>query len=154
MEIGLSPETYVWVLTGNHMFMIHTQFLIHSGEMEFHDELDEMTDSILTLGDKINKIRGKTLKLRLVEEEYRCLIFAIQYCACLLLTDEGEAWFADAYFPKYGMEEIRHISIEEMQRGFMRFADSFLSKNPPLPIFVKIKKEVASRMDELFPFES
>jgi len=154
IELDLSEEISLWVLSGDHIFMIHTQFLIDRGEMEFHDELDNMTEDILTLGAKINKIKGKAAKLRLIEEEYRCLIFAIQYCACLFLTDEGEAWFRDEYFPRYGLEEIRQVKREDMQRGYLRFADSFLSKNPSLPAFMKIKKEVATRMDELFPLEN
>jgi len=154
IELNLPQETALWILSGNHIFMTHTQFLIDRGELEFHDELDEMTESILTLGEKINKLKDKGLQLRLVEAEYRCLIFAIEYIACLLLTEEGETWFKEAYFPFYGMEEVRHVSSEEMQKAYLRFADGFIAQKPKIAAFAKIKQEVSNRMDELFPLES
>jgi hypothetical protein len=70
------------------------------------------------------------------------------------LTEEGETWFKDAYFPLYGMEEVRHVSHEEMQRAYLRFADAFIAQKPRIAAFAKIKQEVSKRMDELFPLES
>jgi hypothetical protein len=52
------------------------------------------------------------------------------------------------------MEEVRHVSREEMQRAYLRFADAFIAQKPRIPAFAKIKQEVSKRMDELFPLES
>jgi len=154
IELNLPQETYLWLLSGNHIFISHAEFLFNRNELEHKEELDEMMQSLLTFGEKLYKVKGKFTKLRLIEAEYRCLIFSIQYTAFFLLTDEGESWLKDFYFPKFDILKERNISSEEMQKGFIQFADAFLSNNPSLPAFVKIKKEVATKMDELFPEES
>lgn len=147
--------TKLWWATGVAMFMqyIQHQTVVDDG-LEYSEEILSHSDPLTALITKLGPLMAKDVWITLPEDQYRALTFAINYTVCALMTDEGEKWFFEDFYPNHAHRFIKKAyTAEETLHEFSRFSDFFFRQIPPNPVFAKIKQEVKEQVDVIFPVE-
>ena len=153
IELRFATPGKMGVLASTVIFVHYTKFLEENGELDFVDEIDSMTDNMVSVGEKIKKVFIKDLPLRLEPDEYQVMLYVVHFVACILVTDEGETWYKNTYFPIFGAPEITKLNADEAMKGYLRFADNFINRKIGNKQFDAIRDKVRLRMNELFPLE-
>lgn len=157
LQVKPTIGTKMQWLTGMHLYMAFVDYLIRlEGELDYSEEINSHAEPILELITRLKPmmVMEKDDVITLTETEYRALTFALNYSVCALMTEEGEKWFFEEFYPNHCHDFIKsYYSAEEVWKEFSRFADFFFRQVPPVPVFAKIKQEVKAQIDEIFPIE-
>lgn len=141
------------LLSSTVIFVHYTKFLEEKGEFDFADEVNGMTSSMVAVGDKIKKTITQDLPIRFGLDEYEVVLYVIHFVACMLITDEGETWYKNNYFPVWGIGDVTKITADETMKNYLRFADNFVNRKTGSKEFDAVQDKIRLRMNELFPLD-
>lgn len=151
MQIKPTEGVKIWWAMGMGIFLFYTQKKSKDGTLAFSEKVTAQLPNLTKVSHKLNESLKKDKPISFSEWEYRALVFALNYAAALLLTDEGVQWFSQEYYPTYGKPMLHAaFTTEEALTEYFRFSEFFFKKNPPVNSFAKIKEEVKAEIEQMF----
>lgn len=147
----IDPEGGGWMVIGILIYLIRQgKAEDYNHPPEFWKLVDKLTPIITAMAPKIKEGIISKKSIELEEAEYWGLMVAMNYASELLMTDEGETWFARDFFPNYKGKGPENNTADEMAKGYLRFAQHFFSQDPEDPYFLRIKQDIKILIDKVF----